>query len=170
MRELSLSLSSHSLTSIVGGEITRLFLSFPIEMVFRPSHPRPRPVITYRSSSPSSSSSSSRAKFCHRLIDHARAHGTPSVGSKRFDFVARPGGRGWTLMITYLLERTETANKDGTWLRENSSCCCLKIAGKTKQQLLKKIYMSFLPSLYFKQICSPIHPRRPMKHSFCNMS
>ena len=27
---------------------------------------------------------------------------------------------------------TEMANKDGTWLREISSCCCLTTAGKTR--------------------------------------
>ena len=43
---------------------------------------------------------------------------------------------------------TETANKDGTWLREISSCCCLTTAGKTRQLLLNKIYIPFLPSLY----------------------
>ena len=43
---------------------------------------------------------------------------------------------------------TETANKDGTWLREMSSCCCLTTAGKTRQLLLNKIYIPFLPSLY----------------------
>ena len=42
---------------------------------------------------------------------------------------------------------TETANKDGTWLREISSCCCLTTAGNTRQLLLNKIYISFLPSL-----------------------
>ena len=40
------------------------------------------------------------------------------------------------------------ANKDGTWLREISSCCCLTTAGKTRQLLLNKIYIPFLPSLY----------------------
>ena len=43
---------------------------------------------------------------------------------------------------------TETANKDGTWLREMSSCCCLTTAGKTRQLLLNKIYIPSLPSLY----------------------
>ena len=43
---------------------------------------------------------------------------------------------------------TETANKDGIWLREISSCCCLTTAGKTRQLLLNKIYIPFLPSLY----------------------
>ena len=43
---------------------------------------------------------------------------------------------------------TETANKDGTWLREMSSCCCLTTAGKTRQLLLNTIYIPFLPSLY----------------------
>ena len=43
---------------------------------------------------------------------------------------------------------TETANKDGTWLREISSCCCLTTAGKTRQLLLNNIYIPFLPSLY----------------------
>ena len=33
---------------------------------------------------------------------------------------------------------TETANKDGTWLREVSSCCCVTTAGKTRQLLLNK--------------------------------
>ena len=47
-----------------------------------------------------------------------------------------------------MLEHTETANKDGTWLLEISSCCCLTPAGKTKQLLLNKIYIPFLPSLY----------------------
>ena len=42
---------------------------------------------------------------------------------------------------------TEAANKDGTWLREISSCCCLTTAGKTRQLLLNKIYIPFLPSL-----------------------
>ena len=42
---------------------------------------------------------------------------------------------------------TETANKDGTWLREISSCCCLTTAGKPRQLLLKKIYNPFFPSL-----------------------
>ena len=43
---------------------------------------------------------------------------------------------------------TETANKDGTWLREISSCCCLTTAGKTRELLLNKIYIPFLQSLY----------------------
>ena len=38
---------------------------------------------------------------------------------------------------------TETANKDGTWLLEMSSCCCLTTAGKTRQLLLDKIYIPF---------------------------
>ena len=42
---------------------------------------------------------------------------------------------------------TEMANKDGAWLREMSSCCCLTTAGKTSQLLLNKIYIPFLPSL-----------------------
>ena len=42
---------------------------------------------------------------------------------------------------------TETANKDGRWLREISSCCCLTTADKTRQLLLNKIYVPFLPSL-----------------------
>ena len=41
----------------------------------------------------------------------------------------------------------EMANKDGTWLREISSCCCLTTAGKTRQLLLNKIYIPILPSL-----------------------
>ena len=48
-------------------------------------------------------------------------------------------------------ENTETANKDGTWLQEISSCCCLPTAGKTTQLLLKKIYIPFLPSLYIQR-------------------
>ena len=42
---------------------------------------------------------------------------------------------------------TEMANKDGTWLREISSRCCLTTAGKNRQLLLNKIYIPFLPSL-----------------------
>ena len=45
---------------------------------------------------------------------------------------------------------TETANKDGMWLRENSSCCCLTTAGKNRQLLFNKIYIPFLPSLYMQ--------------------
>ena len=41
------------------------------------------------------------------------------------------------------------ANKDGRWLREIVSCCCLTTAGKTRQLLLNKIYIPFLLSLYF---------------------
>ena len=44
---------------------------------------------------------------------------------------------------------TEMANKDGTWLREICSCCCLTTAGKTRQLLLNKIYIPILPYLYF---------------------
>ena len=40
------------------------------------------------------------------------------------------------------------ANKDGTWLREISSCYCLTTAGKIRQLLLNKMYIPFLPSLY----------------------
>ena len=43
---------------------------------------------------------------------------------------------------------TEMANKDGTWLREICSCCSLTTAGKTRQLLLNKINIPFLPSLY----------------------
>ena len=42
---------------------------------------------------------------------------------------------------------TETANKDGMWLREISSCCCLTTGGKTRQLLLNNIYIPFLPFL-----------------------
>ena len=38
---------------------------------------------------------------------------------------------------------TEMVNKDRTWLREISSCCCLTPAGKTRQLLLNKIYIPF---------------------------
>ena len=41
------------------------------------------------------------------------------------------------------------ANKDGTWLREISPCCCLTRAGKIRQLLLNKIYIPFLPPLYY---------------------
>ena len=44
-------------------------------------------------------------------------------------------------------KNTETAKKDGTWLREISSCCCLTTAGKTRQLLLNKIYILSLSSL-----------------------
>ena len=44
----------------------------------------------------------------------------------------------------FLNTSTETANyKDGTWLREISSCCCLTTVGKTRQLLLHKIYIPF---------------------------
>ena len=43
---------------------------------------------------------------------------------------------------------TEMAKKDGTWLREIYSCCCLTTAGKTRQLLLNKMHIPFLPSLY----------------------
>ena len=47
-----------------------------------------------------------------------------------------------------LLQPTKLyTNKDGTLLREISSCCCLTTAGKTRQLLLNKIYIPFLPSL-----------------------
>ena len=52
---------------------------------------------------------------------------------------------GW---ITLKRHHTEMANKYGTWLRKVSSCCCLTTAGKTRQLLLNKIYIPFLPSLY----------------------
>ena len=38
---------------------------------------------------------------------------------------------------------TETANKDGMWLREISPCCCLTSAGKTRELLLNKNLHSF---------------------------
>ena len=43
---------------------------------------------------------------------------------------------------------TEMANKNDTRLQEISSCCCLTTAGKTRQLLLDKICIPFLPSLY----------------------
>ena len=46
------------------------------------------------------------------------------------------------------VKSTEMANKDGTWLREISFCCCLPRAGKTRQLLLNKMYIPFLLSLY----------------------
>ena len=50
------------------------------------------------------------------------------------------------------------ANKDGTWFREISSCCCLTTAGKTRQLLLNKIYIPFLTSLYTRtHIWHPWH-------------
>ena len=48
----------------------------------------------------------------------------------------------------YISIFTETANKEGMWLRDISSCCCLTTAGKIKQLMLNKIYIPFLPSLY----------------------
>ena len=59
------------------------------------------------------------------------------------------------------LKCTETANKDGTWLREISSCCCLTTPGKTRQLLLNKSYIPFLPSLYvwqFKRAVQGVPP------------
>ena len=61
-----------------------------------------------------------------------------------FVFLLSPQFRPFLFVDT----RTETANKDGTWLREISSCCCLTTAGKTRQLLLIKMYIPFLPSLY----------------------
>ena len=58
---------------------------------------------------------------------------------------------GWGLCSCSYFGRyiyTETANKDGTWLREISSSCCLTTGGKTRQLLLIKIYIPFLSSLY----------------------
>ena len=58
---------------------------------------------------------------------------------------------GWKCRVTgweRLGGCTETANKDATWLRETSSCCCLTTAAETRQQLLNKISIPFLPSLY----------------------
>ena len=43
---------------------------------------------------------------------------------------------------------TEMANKNDTRLQEISSCCCLTTAGNTRQLLLDKICIPFLPSLY----------------------
>ena len=65
------------------------------------------------------------------------------------------------------------ANKDGTWLREIYSCCCLTTAGKTRQLLLNNIYIPFLPSLYrvkwanerigARASCSlPVSPKRKL--------
>ena len=51
----------------------------------------------------------------------------------------------WT-KCTGMYVCTETANKNGTWLREISSCCCLTRAGKTRQLLLNKIYIPIFPS------------------------
>ena len=53
-----------------------------------------------------------------------------------------------TESLTVATDSTEMANKDGMWLREISSCCCLTTAGKTRQLLLNKMYIPFLPSLY----------------------
>ena len=53
-----------------------------------------------------------------------------------------------TYIPIIVLYSTEMANKDGTWLQEMSSCCCLTKAGKTRQLLLNKMYIPFLPSLY----------------------
>ena len=71
---------------------------------------------------------------------------------------------------------TEMANKDGTWLREISSCCCLTTAGKTRQLLLKKIYIPFLPSLYhfpfansFATLMPVIWPTRFTVYSTCKI-
>ena len=50
---------------------------------------------------------------------------------------------------------TETANKDGAWLREISSCCCLTTAGKPRK--LNKIYIPFLPSLYYNGTYFPTY-------------
>ena len=51
------------------------------------------------------------------------------------------------IVIRVTVGCTETANKVGTWLREISSCCCLTTASKTRQLLLNKIHIPFLPSL-----------------------
>ena len=58
--------------------------------------------------------------------------------------------------IDYLCN-TETANKDGTRLREISSCCCLTTAGKTGQLLLKRNYIPFLASLYLSPSWQKYH-------------
>ena len=54
------------------------------------------------------------------------------------------------------MTHAEVANKDGMWLRDISSCCCLTTAGKIRQLLLNKIYIPFLPSLYFFGFSSEI--------------
>ena len=51
---------------------------------------------------------------------------------------------------------TETSNRDGTWLREISSRCCLTTASKTRQLLLNKIYIPFLPSLRTLEVVTDI--------------
>ena len=48
----------------------------------------------------------------------------------------RIGHNGLTQFFGRHFVRTETANKDGTWLREISSFCCLTTTGKTRQLLL----------------------------------
>ena len=59
---------------------------------------------------------------------------------------------GIVLLYGFQTWYTETANKDGMWLREISSCCCLTRAGKTRQLLLNKMYIPFLTSLYVQFI------------------
>ena len=64
------------------------------------------------------------------------------------------------ISLLILHQCTETA-KDGTWLREMSSCCCLTTASKTRQLSLNKIYIPFL-------CMSPTHAQQTMASIFCS--